>query len=253
MRNPIRRFAAATFAVCVLASCDSPAAERTPAPATPAGTPAPDEAPSVAAPLEPNVDGDAWQALEPGDTTRDFALGGDGALRYAGEAFAAPLPRTDAAGEPLRYRVSPRSPGDRYAFVQGTAPAGTAYLYVADLRRRTLAPTQVLKYGPAEWVAWAGERPYAFLVSRQEGGGALFRIDLASGASEQVDFGRLAEPGRNAAVDEKSFAWIAPDRFTIDVEVGCNPSLERCADSETEREVHRVEVAVPELTWRERE
>jgi hypothetical protein len=188
----------------------------------------------------------AWTPLAPGGSGA-LRIAADGTVTAGSHAFEPRLPLKDAAGSELRYRVSPPSPGARYAFVNGTAPEGTAYLYVADLRGARLIPTHVLKYGPARWVAFAAGEPYGLLVSKAEGTVALFAINLTDGTSRQIDFSPLAAKPKSAAVDEKTLQWKDGRTFTVSALVACNAGLEDCRRDDGQKTVRRAQVAVPEM------
>ncbi|HET6764865.1 MAG TPA: hypothetical protein VFH27_14370 [Longimicrobiaceae bacterium] len=239
MRITVRRWAlAALCGVALTAGC-APRDADDAAPASRA--PAPDTAP---APLPGTVSAGEWKALEPG-APGGITLAADGQVSAGGRAFAPRLPMKDAAGGAIRYRVSPPSPGARYAFVNGTAQGGTAMPYVADLRGARLVPTQVLKYGPAPWVAYASSQPYALLVSKQEGTTELFAVNLTDGTSRRVDLSSLAPKGRSAAADETSLRWKDGATFTLNAVIRCNPGLDDCRHDAGTTATRAVEVTLP--------
>ncbi|HET6232263.1 MAG TPA: hypothetical protein VFE05_19470 [Longimicrobiaceae bacterium] len=241
---------ARTLALALVAAACSPSPDKQRSEdAAPQGhAPAPDTSHGG---LPGTVSAATWTELKPGAAGHGLRLAPDGTLSTAAGAFAPKLQLADATGAPIAYRVSPPSPGARYAFVNGTARDGAAYLYVADLRGRKLTPTQVLKYGPAPWVAYAAEKPYALLVSKQEGTVQLFGIDLATGASHPADFARLRSGPKTAAVDESTLVWEDGDTFVVNATVACNASLEDCRKDDGKAATHKLRVEVPGLTWTE--
>ncbi|MDB4952165.1 MAG: hypothetical protein JWM27_4814 [Gemmatimonadetes bacterium] len=190
-----------------------------------------------------------WTALEPGGGG-GVRLAADGTVSAGGRPFEPRLPLRDAAGSAVRYRISPPSPGARYAFVEGRVPDGASYLYVADLRGARLVPTHVLKYGPTDWVAYASTQPYGLLVSRQEGTAAFFAINLTDGTSKEVDFAALARKPKTAVVDEKTLRWKDGDTFTVSADVSCNAGLEDCRRDDGARAVAHAEVDLPSMAVR---
>jgi hypothetical protein len=187
-----------------------------------------------------------WTPLAPGGGGT-LRVAADGTVSAGSRAFEPRLPLRDAEGKEIRYRVSPPSPGARYAFVNGTAPEGTSYLYVADLRGARLIPTHVLKYGPAAWVAYAAGEPYGLLVSRQEGTVALFAVNLTDGTSRQIDLSPLARKPKTAAVDERTLRWQNGRSFTVNTVVGCNAGLEDCRGDDGRKTVRAARIDLPEM------
>jgi hypothetical protein len=230
-----------TAALCALALVTACAPQDAADEAPTSRAPAPDSAP---APLPGTVSAAAWKALEPG-APGGISLAADGQVSAGGRPFQPRLPVKDAAGGAIRYRVSPPSPGARYAFVNGTGDGGAAMLYVADLRGARLIPTQVLKYGPAPWVAYASTQPYALLVSKQEGTTELFAINLTDGTSRRVDLAALAPTGRSAAADETSLQWKDGATFTMNALVRCNPGLDDCRGDSGGTTTRAFEVTLP--------
>lgn len=170
----------------------------------------------------------AWATLPVGDERDGFVLRTDGSLAYLGRTIGYGLALRETGGgdegKEIRYKVSPIDPTGSYAIVHGVSSAGNASrVFVARLRSGSVAETRTLRYGPADWIAYAAGTPYAIVISKQEGAGQLFRIHLPTGDSREVDLSRFGTGVNTAAADESTFAWLGtpPTAFTVRVRLSC--------------------------------
>jgi hypothetical protein len=248
LRRPSFRAAIAALAIAASTACggsrDDDEQPREAEPTTHA--PPPDTSRGG---LPGTVSAAAWTPLKPGGSGT-LRLSADGVLSAGPRTFQPHLPMKDAAGGVISYHVSPPSPGAKYAFVNGTAPEGTAYVYVADLRHARLVPTQVLKYGPAPWVAYAASQPYALLASKQEGTTTLFTIDLTDGSSHPIDATAVRTRYKSRSPDPASLAWNDGQTFTLTVHAECVPSLSDCRRDDRKPFDKQVQVTLPDTVAR---
>ena len=63
-----------------------------------------------------------------------------------------------------------------------------------------------------------------------EGTALLYRVDLASGAADQIDFSRAVRPPLGATPAESTLRWLDAEggAFEVDARVACNDAVERC-------------------------
>lgn len=173
-----------------------------------------------------NAEDSLWTDIKPGENKLNLSLNKDGSVNYFGEKIAK-FTRFEA------IKVSPQSKKNGYITVIAWDydKAGTDLFLLDSKTKKIIVKTNHSKgllpcYG--EWISWSPNESYASVAHGGEGIVEVAVIYIKIGLIKGVNFENLSKNYKGnikemQVVDYKNASWKTDTKFTIPINILCNP------------------------------